>query len=150
MIEFPEAAPPICLTRAASLAPASAHPRSAHLADQLDPIAESATGRLVAIQVLKERSDQLPTSPADGNSRLEHSNLLSAHEEPGSTVPGFPRIVHIADFCAGGELFDRLVKRGVFSEAQVAKINRAVQQLHEMSIIHRGLKSENILTWAWR
>lgn len=43
------------------------------------------------------------------------------------------------------QLFDRLCNRGVpFGEADVAriiaKIARALQQLHEMGIIHRDLK----------
>lgn len=81
---------------------------------------ERGTERHVAIKVLKERSDQLPASAADARlallqevyilrrvRELKNPNiltLLSAHEEPGSTRPGVPRIVHVTDFCAGGEV----------------------------------------------
>jgi serine/threonine protein kinase len=48
------------------------------------------------------------------------------------------------DLCTGGELFDRIVEKGHFYEADVIKIItivlEAIQYLHEMNIIHRDVK----------
>lgn len=81
---------------------------------------ETATGRRVAIKVLHENGHSLPRGTADRRLALlqevyvlrrirELNNpnilrLLAAFEEPGSVVPGVPRIVHVTDFCAGGEV----------------------------------------------
>ncbi|KAK0543050.1 Calmodulin-dependent protein kinase cmk2 [Tilletia horrida] len=49
----------------------------------------------------------------------------------------------------GGELFDRILARGRFTEADACKVIRAVtgavEYLHEHNIVHRDIKPENIL-----
>lgn len=49
----------------------------------------------------------------------------------------------------GGELFDRIIEKGRFSEREAAlvmrQILRAVFYLHEMNVAHRDLKPENFL-----
>jgi len=49
----------------------------------------------------------------------------------------------------GGDLFDRIVSKGVFSEqeARISMFNivSAVEYLHETSLVHRDLKPENLL-----
>jgi serine/threonine protein kinase len=53
------------------------------------------------------------------------------------------------DLCTGGELFDRIVEKGHFYEADAIKIVtvvlEALQYLHEMNIIHRDIKPENLI-----
>lgn len=55
-----------------------------------------------------------------------------------------PRVCIVMDYCDGGELFDRIVQRKVFSEhdaAQVlSKIAGAICFLHDHKIVHRDLK----------
>jgi len=55
----------------------------------------------------------------------------------------------IMDFCAGGELFLRLGREGVFLERTaafyLAEIILALDHLHSKGILHRDLKPENIL-----
>ena len=55
----------------------------------------------------------------------------------------------IMDVLNGGELFDRIVERGMFSERDASDLIRAVltavAYLHDMNIVHRDLKPENLL-----
>ncbi len=51
--------------------------------------------------------------------------------------------------CAGGELFDRIIKEEYFGEDMAAKIFRQIVQAlnycHTSHIVHRDLKPENFL-----
>jgi len=53
------------------------------------------------------------------------------------------------ELCQGGELFERLMSRGSFSEQEsrliIKQSLQALKHLHDMNIAHRDLKPENIL-----
>ncbi|KAI3438381.1 hypothetical protein D9Q98_000813 [Chlorella vulgaris] len=58
--------------------------------------------------------------------------------------------VHLVmDLCSGGELFDRIVAKGSYSEKDAAALIRdmvrVVAHCHHMGVIHRDLKPENFL-----
>lgn len=58
--------------------------------------------------------------------------------------------VHLVmELCAGGELFDRIIAQGHYSERAAAGIIRSivnvVQICHFMGVVHRDLKPENFL-----
>ncbi|CAN6440339.1 unnamed protein product [Victoria cruziana] len=58
--------------------------------------------------------------------------------------------VHLVmELCEGGELFDRIVARGHYSERAAATVTRTivevVQMCHKNGVIHRDLKPENFL-----
>lgn len=58
--------------------------------------------------------------------------------------------VHLVmELCEGGELFDRIVARGHYSERAAAVVTRTmvevVQLCHKHGVIHRDLKPENFL-----
>ncbi|CAN7024349.1 unnamed protein product [Brassica oleracea var. botrytis] len=58
--------------------------------------------------------------------------------------------VHIVmELCEGGELFDRIVKRGHYSEREAAKLIKTivgvVEACHSLGVMHRDLKPENFL-----
>lgn len=58
------------------------------------------------------------------------------------------RVLHVCSV-TGGELFERIVQVGVYSERQaaeiVANVLSALNYLHSCNILHRDIKPENIL-----
>ncbi|XP_065011873.1 calcium-dependent protein kinase 2-like [Musa acuminata AAA Group] len=58
--------------------------------------------------------------------------------------------VHLVmELCAGGELFDRIITRGHYTERAAAALLRTIVQVvhtcHSLGVIHRDLKPENFL-----
>ena len=52
------------------------------------------------------------------------------------------------DFCAGGELFLKLGREGIFRERTaafyLAEITLALEHLHSVNVLHRDLKPHNV------
>ncbi|ERN06720.1 hypothetical protein AMTRI_Chr01g103780 [Amborella trichopoda] len=58
--------------------------------------------------------------------------------------------VHLVmELCAGGELFDRIIAKGHYTERAAAALMRTIVQIvhtcHSMGVVHRDLKPENFL-----
>ncbi|KAG9139289.1 hypothetical protein Leryth_011292 [Lithospermum erythrorhizon] len=55
----------------------------------------------------------------------------------------------VMELCAGGELFDRIISKGHYTERAAASLLRTIVQIihtcHSMGVIHRDLKPENFL-----
>ncbi|KAE8731604.1 Calcium-dependent protein kinase 17 [Hibiscus syriacus] len=55
----------------------------------------------------------------------------------------------VMELCAGGELFDRIIAKGHYTERAAASLLRTIVQIvhtcHSMGVIHRDLKPENFL-----
>ncbi|CAK9183397.1 unnamed protein product [Ilex paraguariensis] len=79
-----------------------------------------------------------------------------------SSLPDHPNIVRLRDtyedyeavhlvmeLCEGGELFDRIVARGHYSERAAANVARTIAEVvrmcHQNGVMHRDLKPENFL-----
>lgn len=76
---------------------------------------------------------------------LKHPNvvqLVEAYEDK----TGY---IIVTMLCRGGELFDRVVKQGSFSEKNAAAIVRdlmkALAYCHQNNVVHRDIKPENLL-----
>ncbi|KRX10284.1 Protein kinase-like domain [Pseudocohnilembus persalinus] len=76
---------------------------------------------------------------------LDHPNIIKFYE----TYQDQKFFHLVMEYCSGGELFERIVEKGHFSEKEsiilVKKIFSAVNYLHQNKIIHRDLKPENFL-----
>eukprot|EP00163_Fabomonas_tropica_P033550 TRINITY_DN8891_c0_g2_i3.p1 TRINITY_DN8891_c0_g2~~TRINITY_DN8891_c0_g2_i3.p1 ORF type:complete len:277 (+),score=67.14 TRINITY_DN8891_c0_g2_i3:258-1088(+) len=77
--------------------------------------------------------------------RVSHPNIVRFQE-----LYEDDRKIHIVtELVSGGELLDRIVNQGSFSEKDaarvVAEMVKAVAYLHDQGIVHRDLKPENIL-----
>lgn len=87
------------------------------------------------------------------------TNHLSSHSQNSAPACGIVRLhdvvedsgfVHlIMDLCQGGDLFDRIMQRKHYPEAQAASLMKSLletlQLCHSMGVMHRDLKPENIL-----
>lgn len=75
----------------------------------------------------------------------EHPNVVKIQGTYEDNV-----FVHIVmEICRGGELFDRIVKKGHYSEKKAAHLTKTilsvVQECHSLGVMHRDLKPENFL-----
>ncbi|XP_055411451.1 calcium/calmodulin-dependent protein kinase type IV, partial [Bubalus kerabau] len=77
--------------------------------------------------------------------RLSHPNIIKLKEIFETPT----EISLVLELVTGGELFDRIVEKGYYSERDAAdavkQILEAVAYLHENGIVHRDLKPENLL-----
>ncbi|KAM6979741.1 calcium/calmodulin-dependent protein kinase IGa, partial [Aplochiton taeniatus] len=110
-------------------------------------VREKKSGNLFALKCLKKK-------------HLAHSNLENEisvlrrikHENVVGLVDFYESRTHyylVMELVSGGELFDRILDKGVYTEkdasAVVRQVLQAVSYLHENSIVHRDLKPENLL-----
>lgn len=76
---------------------------------------------------------------------IDHKNCVKLYE-----MYETPKKVYmILELLTGGELFDRIVDKGSFSEKEAAEViktlTESIKYLHGISIVHRDLKPENVL-----
>lgn len=80
--------------------------------------------------------------------KLEHPHIVGVKE----VVLDKENTYIIMELLSGGELFNRIVDRGPFPEAEAAKlfaqILLSMEYLHSLDIVHRDVKPENILYTA--
>merc|ERR1712032_368473 len=76
---------------------------------------------------------------------MDHPNIVKLFE----TFEDHRNIYLVMELCSGGELFDRIIDAGHFTEVQAAilmqQILRAMFYMHENHICHRDLKPENFI-----
>jgi len=77
--------------------------------------------------------------------RVEHKHCVHLHEIYETTS----KLYMVMDLLTGGELFDRIVSKGSYSEKEAADVVKLVAEglryLHDNGIVHRDLKPENLI-----
>merc|ERR1719265_1089141 len=77
--------------------------------------------------------------------RIDHPHVIKLFD----IFETSSHIYMVLELVTGGELFDRIVERGFFSEQDARAVIRcmlsAVDYLHKENIVHRDLKPENLL-----
>ncbi|XP_028231432.1 calcium-dependent protein kinase 10-like isoform X2 [Glycine soja] len=75
----------------------------------------------------------------------EHANVVKLK----ATYEDEENVHLVMELCAGGELFDRIVARGHYSERAAANVARTIAEVvrmcHANGVMHRDLKPENFL-----
>jgi len=76
---------------------------------------------------------------------MDHPNIIKLYE----SFEDHRNIYLVMELSTGGELFDRIIESGHFTEVQAAilmqQIVRAIYYMHENHVCHRDLKPENFL-----
>eukprot|EP00547_Thalassionema_nitzschioides_P005728 CAMPEP_0194219410 /NCGR_PEP_ID=MMETSP0156-20130528/25906_1 /TAXON_ID=33649 /ORGANISM="Thalassionema nitzschioides, Strain L26-B" /LENGTH=804 /DNA_ID=CAMNT_0038949063 /DNA_START=244 /DNA_END=2655 /DNA_ORIENTATION=+ len=110
------------------------------------------SGKIVAMKVISKRlinkgSGYIENVLAEKNilTKIQHPFIVNMH----CSFQTKEKLFIIMDFLAGGELFLRLGREGIFLENTAAfylgEIILALDHLHSKGILHRDLKPENIL-----
>ncbi|KAI9556997.1 hypothetical protein GHT06_016791 [Daphnia sinensis] len=117
-------------------------------------LAESKTeaGKLYAVKIidktaLKGKEDSLENE-IKVLRRLKHPNIVQLLE----TYEDKSKVYLVMELVTGGELFDRIVEKGSYTEKDAADLMRqvleAVDYMHEQGVVHRDLKPENLLYYC--
>ncbi|KAK7863131.1 hypothetical protein R5R35_002013 [Gryllus longicercus] len=79
---------------------------------------------------------------------LKHPNIVQLLE----TFEDKHKVYLIMELVTGGELFDRIVEKGSYTEKDASDLIRqvleAVDYMHEQGVVHRDLKPENLLYYS--
>lgn len=113
---------------------------------------EKATGQKYACKSIAKRKLLTKEDVDDVRREIEIMHHLAGHPNVVSIKGSYEDAVavHVVmEVCSGGELFDRIVKRGHYSERQAAELTRTivgvVEACHSLGVMHRDLKPENFL-----
>ncbi|KAM0945194.1 putative protein kinase CAMK-CDPK family [Dioscorea sansibarensis] len=113
---------------------------------------EIATGICYACKSISKRKLISKEDVDDVRREIQIMHHLSGHKNV-VTIKGAyedPLYVHIVmELCSGGELFDRIIQRGHYSERKAAELTKiivgVVEACHSLGVMHRDLKPENFL-----
>uniref|UniRef100_A0A8C6QFS8 Calcium/calmodulin-dependent protein kinase I gamma n=1 Tax=Nannospalax galili TaxID=1026970 RepID=A0A8C6QFS8_NANGA len=111
-------------------------------------VKQRATGKLFALKCMK-KSPAFRDSSLENEiavlKRIKHENIVTLEDIYESTTHYYL----VMQLVSGGELFDRILERGVYTEKDasvvIQQVLSAVKYLHENGIVHRDLKPENLL-----
>jgi p70 ribosomal S6 kinase len=103
--------------------------------------------KVISKRLLRRKSGYIENIQAERNilTRVNHPFVVKMH----CSFQTKEKLFIIMDFLAGGELFLRLGREGIFLEKDaafyLAEIILSLDHLHSQGILHRDLKPENIL-----
>ncbi|XP_010062002.2 calcium-dependent protein kinase 11 isoform X2 [Eucalyptus grandis] len=114
--------------------------------------ADKATHKIYACKSIPKRKLHSQEDVEEVRREIQIMHYLSEHPnvvQIKGTYEDSTSVHIVMELCGGGELFDRIIKKGRFSEREAAKhikmIVRAVEACHSAGVMHRDLKPENFL-----
>ncbi|XP_040991547.1 calcium-dependent protein kinase 1-like [Juglans microcarpa x Juglans regia] len=113
---------------------------------------EKATGEEYACKSIAKRKLITDEDVEDVRREIQIMHHLKGHPNVISIKGAYEDAVavHVVmELCAGGELFDRIIKRGHYTERKAAELTRTIvgvlEACHSLGVMHRDLKPENFL-----
>lgn len=107
-------------------------------------------GKVFAVKIIKKNklnADELSVvhDEVEIMHRISHPHAVQLYEMFETTN----KIYMVLECLTGGELFDKIVKKGSYSEREASEliqcVTLAVSYLHNIGIVHRDLKPENLI-----
>uniref|UniRef100_A0A674P186 non-specific serine/threonine protein kinase n=1 Tax=Takifugu rubripes TaxID=31033 RepID=A0A674P186_TAKRU len=113
---------------------------------------EKKTKRLVAIKCIQKKALKGKENSIENEvavlQKIKHPNIVSLEDLFESKSHRYL----VMQLVSGGELFDRIIAKGFYTEKDASKLIQqvldAVKYLHDIGIIHRDLKPENLLYYS--
>ncbi|KAM9312746.1 calcium/calmodulin-dependent protein kinase type 1D [Gastrophryne carolinensis] len=113
---------------------------------------EKMTGKLFAVKCIPKKALKGKESSIENEitvlKKIKHENIVALediYESPS-------HLYLVMQLVSGGELFDRIVEKGFYTEKDASTLIRqvldAVFYLHRLGIVHRDLKPENLLYFS--
>ncbi|XP_051132338.1 calcium-dependent protein kinase 20-like [Andrographis paniculata] len=113
---------------------------------------DKATNMEFACKTIAKRKLTTFEDVEDVRREIQIMHHLAEHPNVISIVGAYEDVVAVyvvMEICAGGELFDRIVQRGHYTERKAAELARVivgvVEACHSLGVMHRDLKPENFL-----
>ncbi|KAK9407611.1 calcium/calmodulin-dependent protein kinase type 1B [Crotalus adamanteus] len=110
---------------------------------------EHGSQRLVALKCIPKKALRGKEAAVENEiavlKKIQHENIVALED-----IYESPTHLYLAmQLVTGGELFDRIIERGYYTEKDASQLIRqvleAVNYLHDLGIVHRDLKPENLL-----
>ncbi|XP_006625478.1 calcium/calmodulin-dependent protein kinase type 1B isoform X1 [Lepisosteus oculatus] len=110
---------------------------------------DKSSQKLVAIKCIQKRALKGKEAMLENEiavlRKIQHGNIVALEDI--FETPS--QLYLVMTLVTGGELLDRILERGMYTERDASHVIRqvldAVQYLHELGIVHRDLKPENLL-----
>ncbi|XP_042504064.1 calcium-dependent protein kinase 20-like [Macadamia integrifolia] len=113
---------------------------------------EKGTGKEYACKSIAKRKLTTEEDVEDVRREIQIMHHLAGHPNVIQIKGAYEDAVavHVVmELCAGGELFDRIIQRGHYTERKAAELARiivgVVEACHSLGVMHRDLKPENFL-----
>ncbi|KAK8967580.1 Calcium-dependent protein kinase 1 [Platanthera guangdongensis] len=113
---------------------------------------EKGTGKEYACKSIAKRKLTSQEDVEDVRREIQIMHHLAGHQNVISIKGAYEDAisVHVVmELCAGGELFDRIIQKGHYTERKAAELTRVivgvVETCHSLGVMHRDLKPENFL-----
>jgi calcium-dependent protein kinase len=109
-------------------------------------------GEVFAVKQISKAKLACKEDVEDVRREMQVLELVGDHQNIAALKSAFEDrdyVYFILELCKGGELFDRIVAEGTFSERKAAQYFRimveVIHHCHQLGVIHRDIKPENFL-----